>query len=66
MFLAFLIIEDLAMGGGAGIAILRLLHARKAPEWTQAEGLAWIIAFIVGDVFMMLGVTALMVTQVSS
>lgn len=65
LFLAFLVIEDIAMASGAVIAIHRLHQTHKGPEWSNAEGVPWILAFIIGDVFMMLGVSALMVTQVS-
>ena len=66
LFLAFLIIETVAMTAGAIMAILRIHQASTAMEWADAEGLPWIVAFIIGDGFMLFGVTALMATQVST
>ena len=48
------------------MAILRIHQASTAMEWADAEGLPWIVAFIIGDCFMLFGVTALMATQVST
>lgn len=65
LFLAFLVIEDFAMGSSAVIALLRLHQTHQGSAWGDADGVPWMVAFVIGDIFMMLGVTALMVTQAS-
>ena len=62
MFLAFLIIETVAMSSGMAVAALRVQQAFKSDE--SLTGIPWIVVFILGDGFLLIGVTALMVTQV--
>ena len=62
MFLAFLMIETVAMSSGMAVACLRVHQALKSDE--SLTGIPWIAVFILGDGFLLIGVTALMVTQV--
>lgn len=63
LFLAFLIIETIAMSSGLAVAILRVQQAWKASE--ALIGIPWIVVFIMGDGLLLMGVTALMLTQAS-
>lgn len=63
-FLAFLLIEEFAMAAGCLVAIVRLHQTHAGPEWDTVQEVPWVLAFIVGDIFMLLGVTALAATQV--
>jgi uncharacterized membrane protein YhaH (DUF805 family) len=65
LFLAFLLVETVAMSSGLAVAIVRMHQASKSSEWSAIEGIPWILAFLVGDGFMLIGVAALMATQAS-
>ena len=62
MFLAFLMIETVAMSSGLAVAILRVHQSMRADDYL--DGMPWIALFILGDGFLLIGVTALMATQV--
>lgn len=64
LFLAFLLVETVAMSSGLAVAIVRMHQVTKSSEWSATEGIPWILAFLVGDGFMLIGVAALMATQV--
>jgi len=65
LFLAFLLVETVAMSSGLAVAIVRMHQVTKSSEWSATEGIPWILAFLVGDGFMLIGVAALMATQAS-
>ena len=65
LFLAFLLVETVAMSSGLAVAIVRMHQATKSSDWSALDGIPWILAFLVGDGFMLIGVAALMATQVS-
>lgn len=50
------------MSAGLSVAILRVHQAMSAEDYLP--GIPWIAVFILGDGFLLMGVTALMVTQV--
>ena len=64
LFLAFLLVETVAMSSGLAVAIVRMHQATRGSEWSAIEGIPWMLAFLVGDGFMLIGVAALMATQV--
>ena len=64
LFLVFLLIETAAMTAAAATAGLRIHQASLSQEWANVHGMAWIVVFIIGDVFMLIGVAALAGTQV--
>ena len=64
MFLMFLIIETIAMISGLSVAIYRMRQLSQKMIWQGADGVVWVVAFILLDGIVLLGVTALMLTQV--
>ena len=64
LFLAFLWAEFTAMIIVAWVALLRVRHVARRHGPDAGAGLPWALGFIASDVFVMLGVAALAITQV--
>ena len=64
LFLAFLWAELAAMIIVAWVAVLRVRHVARRQGPDPTRGLPWALGFIVSDLFVMLGVAALAITQV--
>lgn len=62
LFLTFLVVETVAMSSGMAVAILRVHQSVTGDDYLPS--IPWIALFILGDGFLLIGVTALMITQV--
>ena len=65
LFLAFLWTEFAAMLLVAWVAVVRIRHVARRHGPNPSAGLGWVLGFIMSDLFVIIGVAALAVTQVS-
>ena len=66
LFLAFLWTEFTAMLLVAWVAVVRVRHVARRHGPDPSAGLGWALGFIMSDLFVIIGVAALAVTQVCS
>ncbi|KAK9823611.1 hypothetical protein WJX72_004215 [[Myrmecia] bisecta] len=68
-FVAFLWLELVALVASAGVAIVRIHSAVRAASWASAGagggGIQWAIFFVILDIFVLISVAALAITQAS-
>ena len=64
LFLAFLWTEFTAMLLVAWVAVVRIRHVARRHGPDPSAGLGWVLGFLMSDLFVIIGVAALAVTQV--